>query len=655
MPINFTQIARVVRPFALLLVLTFVVSGETNARGQYLSQWSNTYPDSSSDDVDCQLCHQSASGGNGWNRYGCAIRPEFLANQASNGGDDFAALADALDTVEDLINPDATPGANNEYTFLDEVRYNTQPGWVAGANNTVNFRPNCGPETMGNAPLVNQLPPDLTMPPLSAAVTEIDLDISGAVANPSPGPLSATPIMIQMHSVADDFSEPVKAVTAPGINGSIFVVEQRGKIFRVDLTTGDKTLFHDVSSQLVSAQAIFDERGLLGLAFHPNYANNGLFYTFQSEPSRPEQDSDVDFTTLPSNVAADHRAMIVEYKASDASCNSSIQKQKILLIVDEPQFNHNGGELTFGPDGFLYASFGDGGGADDQGSGSNPNPDFDGHGLLGNGRDVDTILGTIIRIDPTGNNSANGNYGIPGDNPFPGVADGVDEIYAYGFRNPYRFSFDKMCFEQGESCVTLTAADVGQNLLEEIDDVTSGDNFGWNYKEGTLFFVDLDGAGAMVTADAPPGVPVDLVEPIAEYGRDTGISVTGGYIYRGDNISNLGGQYVFADFARTLSSKSLMTINLNNDLIQIDEFATDVTGFVTGFGQDVEGELYIVTKGGFGNTNPADRFGTLQKIIPMGGVYTPPDGTGEMAMCPPSEDLCIAVKAANQKVVNFCL
>ena len=655
MPTNIILAVRTARYFALLLAVTLLVFSEANARGQYLAQWSNTYPETSSDDVSCQLCHQLDSGGNGWNRYGCAIRPEFLANQASNGGDDFAALADALDTVEDLVNPDASPGAGNEYTFLDEIRYNTQPGWVAGAMNTINFRPDCGPETMGNAPLINQIPPDLTMPPLDTAVTEIDLDISGAVPNPAPGPLLPTPIMIQMHGVADDFSEPVKAVTASGINGSIFVVEQRGKIFRVDLTTGEKTLFHDVSTQLVPARAGFDERGLLGLAFHPDYANNGLFYTFQSEPSRAEQDGDVDFTTLPNNVAADHRAMIVEYRASDASCNSSIKKQKTLLIIDEPQFNHNGGDLDFGPDGFLYASLGDGGGADDQGNGSNPDPGFDGHGLLGNGRDEDTILGTIIRIDPTGNNSANGNYGIPGDNPFPGVADGVDEIYAYGFRNPYRFSFDKMCFEQGETCVTLTAADVGQNELEEIDDVTSGDNFGWNYKEGTLFFVDMDGSAAIVTTDAPPGVPVDLVEPIAEYGRDTGISVTGGYIYRGDNVSGLEGQYVFADFARTGSTRKLMTINLNIGLVQVNEFDTDVTDFVTGFGQDVEGELYIVTKGGFGNDTPADLFGTLQKILPLGGVYTPPDSTGEMAMCPPTEDLCTAVRTSSGKVVTFCL
>ena len=636
---------RITRVFRLCILMAAVCiliwNTEGYARGSYLAQWSATYPDSSSDDLDCQLCHQRDTGGNGWNQYGCAIRPEYLANVQSNGGDEADALANALDAVEGL----RFPGVLSGPTFLDEIRYNTQPGWVDGENNIIKFRPDCGGGT-GDVPTVGLLPPNLA----PEDVTKIDLDLSGEVANPGVSPTGST-IMLQLEEVAGSFNAPVKAVAAPGINGSIFVVEQRGKIFRVDLTTREKTLFHDVSSQLVPAQANFDERGLLGLAFHPDYENNGLFYTFQSEPSRASEDGNVDFTTLLASVAANHRAKIVEYKASDASCNSPIQQRKTLMIVDEPQFNHNGGDLVFGPDGFLYASFGDGGGADDQGNGNNPAPGFDGHGLLGNGRDIDSILGTIIRIDPTGTNSSNGKYGIPASNPFTGVGDGLDEIFAYGFRNPYRFSFDSLCFEAAQNCNTLTAADVGQNKLEEIDEVVSGGNYGWNYKEGSFFFIDLDGEEPLVTVDAPPGVPQNLIDPIAEYGRDTGISITGGYTYRGDNIAGLNGRYVFADFfIGGGQQRNLMVLDGNND---IEQFLVPVVSNVTGFGQDSEGELYIVSNPSFGD--PLNTQGTLQKLMQLNSAYTPPDGTGETAQCPPPEDLCITIKGSNSNVINFCL
>jgi glucose/arabinose dehydrogenase len=347
--------------------------------------------------------------------------------------------------------------------------------------------------------------------------------------------------------------------------------------------------------------------------------------------------------------------MVVEYKASDASCNSSIRKQKTLLIVDQPQFNHNGGDLAFGPDGYLYVSFGDGGGADDQAPDGAPSLDI-GHGLLGNGRNNTNPLGSILRLDVSGANSANGKYGIPPDNPFTALGnDGLDEIFAYGFRNPYRFSFDRLCFQTGKNCTTLIAADVGQNKLEEIDNVVKGGNYGWNWKEGSFFFIDLINSEAFLTDDEPPAVPNDLIDPIGQYGRSIGISVTGGYVYRGNAIAALTGRYVFADFFRPSSDRDLLSLDPTDSLAtqSIKEFNQTVSGNVTGFGQDADGELYIVTNASFGN--PLDIQGTLQKIIPLGATFSAPDSTNESAMCAPSEDICFPVKLKNGSVSLICL
>lgn len=456
--------------YSLIFIVLAPFSDSAYTRGQYLDQWETIYPQSSSSDSGCQLCHQSPSGGDGWNQYGSAIRPIFLDIRASNGGDDLAALALALSEVEANLNQDFELAGGP--TFLDEIRYNTQPGWIDTAVNTITFR--------DSSFIVDQVPPSY---PLTAQ-TENDLLVTVA-ENPATNPLALDVTPVELQEVANGFNAPVKAVRAPGIDGSLFVVEQRGKIIRVDLSNGQKTIFHDVSEQLVLPRLGFDERGLLSVAFHPNFASNGLFYTYQSEPVRAEQSAD--FTTLPNLSLVEHRSMVVEYKTSDSSCNSSIVRQKTLIVVDQPQFNHNGGDLAFGPDGYLYVSFGDGGGADDQSLDSDPSLEI-GHGLLGNGRNNTNPLGSILRIDVDGSNSGNGRYGIPSDNPFTAASDaGLDEIYAYGFRNPYRFSFDSLCFQIGQNCNTLFTADVGQNKLEEIDSVIKGGNYGWNWKEGRQF------------------------------------------------------------------------------------------------------------------------------------------------------------------------
>jgi len=574
----------------------------------YLNEWRSIYPDSNSDDIaigiitphGCQLCHQNDDGGDPWNPYGFEIRKEFL----TNGND----INKAITTVQF----DDNDGDGVE--SFDEIVRSYQPGWVEGANNSV-FAAN-GDET------VNQLPPTL---PLTTGLDFPDSsEISDPISNIPPGAIS-----IQLQEVSGGFNAPLKAVRAPGINGSLFVVEQTGKIFRVDLTTGDKTLFHDVGNDLVSLNlGGNDERGLLGLAFHPDFVSNGLFYTYQSEPRRTSQDTIVDFSTVAPDRNPDHRSMIVEYRASDSRCNSNISKRDTIMIIDQPQSNHNGGDLVFDQNNYLYVSLGDGGGANDQGPG---------HGLLGTGRNNSNVLGTILRIDPLGNNSDNGKYGIPADNPFLGEV-GEDEIFAFGFRNPFRMSFD-------ESTGDLYVADVGQNEIEEVDIVTSGGNYGWNWKEGSFFFYNTVTTGTFISTVAPPGLPNNLVDPIAQYDHDDGLSITGGYVYRGSQIPVLQGRYVFADFLRRL-------FYLDSSQNVLEFSGAGVSDFVAGFGQDIDNELYVLTRV---DSRPSGTQGKLQKIMTSGAAFSAPDSGDESAICPPSDELCFPVRTTNGAIATICL
>lgn len=515
---------------------------------------------------------------------------------------------DAIEEAE-FVDSDQDP---SDRPSIDEINYNFQPGWTAGANNTIYFA--------NGTTQQNQLPPN---PP---STTALDWPTS-STTDPILGDVADGLIGISTVPVADGFNAPLKAVNAPGINGSLFVVEQTGKIFRVNLETSEKTLFHDVSSQLVSLNPGYDERGLLGLAFHPNFASNGLFYTYQSGPAGV---GELTFTALQS---PNHRSVIAEYRASQPSCNSPISKVKDVMVFDQPEANHNGGDLAFGPEGFLYIAVGDGGGRDD-----------DGHGEagLGNGRDTSTPLGSILRIDPNGNDSNNGRYGIPSSNPFVDFGDELlDEIYAYGFRNPYRFSFD---VQTGD----FYAADVGQNQLEEVDLVVSGGNYGWNRKEGSFYFYNpIDpNENSFISSEAPPAQPGDLIDPIAEYDHDTGRSITGGYVYRGERIPGLQGQYVFADYFRRLFYLD------DNDSVVNFSLGSQTDDLIAGFGQDVNRELYILTNETFA---PDQVTGKLLKLIPFGASSPAPSSEGESPICPPNEDLCTPIKTANGNLALVCL
>ncbi|MGH2451209.1 MAG: PQQ-dependent sugar dehydrogenase [Candidatus Limnocylindria bacterium] len=430
---------------------------------------------------------------------------------------------------------------------------------------------------------------------------------------------------VQLQPLAEGLTAPTWGTVAPGEDGRLFVSDQDGILWAVDLATGDTSVFLDVSSRLVALGAFgpgtFDERGFLGVAFHPDYAANRLLYTYTSEPVN----GPADFSTMPPGTTPNHQSVVLEWQVPDPGNPASVvdpTSAREILRIDEPQFNHNAGGLNFGPDGMLYISLGDGGNRDDEGVGHVPG---------GNGQEPANVLGSMLRIDPLGSNSANGEYGIPADNPFVEEADAADEIFAFGFRNPFRFSFDRMGGD-------LYVGDVGQGDLEEVDVVVPGGNYGWALKEGSFCF-DPNGSdpGFAFEADPCPNVPsgVELIDPVAEYNtsesleNNEGRAVVGGFVYRGSEIPALVGRYVFGDYTRitetgvsndgrlfALTKKNIVrgTKTKSSRIFELPLADRERVGLaVLGFGQDASGELYLLgneTGVPFGDT------GVVLKIVP---------------------------------------
>ncbi|OUN01238.1 MAG: hypothetical protein BAA02_13500 [Paenibacillaceae bacterium ZCTH02-B3] len=333
------------------------------------------------------------------------------------------------------------------------------------------------------------------------------------------------------------FTKPVALVHAGDGSGRLFVVEQPGRIVMLSGASGhpERSVFLDIRDR------VYDrgwEQGLLGLAFHPDFERNGYFY--------------INYTTQRTTVIARYRADPANPDRADPD------SELILLEFDQPYQNHNGGQLAFGADGYLYIATGDGGSAGDP---------------QGNGQNLKTLLGKILRID-VDRQSGSLNYAIPPDNPFAGNRDGYrEEIYAYGLRNPWRFSFDP-------ATGRLWAADVGQNAMEEIDIIEKGRNYGWNVMEGSLCFNPRSGC----RQDG-------LTLPVWEYpplGGRGGASVTGGYVYRGKEIPELQGKYVFADY---MDGRMWVLEYDGSGPARATELDIRQQG-ISSFGVDENGELY---------------------------------------------------------------
>ncbi len=446
------------------------------------------------------------------------------------------------------------------------------------------------------------------------------------LADPILAPIPVAPIKLSLKTVMTGLVSPVTAAVAPGDDDHLYVVDQPGQLWRVDVSRkgGAATLLLDLSSRLITLGLFpplnYDERGFLGLAFHPDFKQNGRFYTFTSE----KLNGKADFSTLLAGDVANCQSVLTEWRVLGQDRNDrdggtftvDLSSARELLRIDKPEFNHNGGTLAFAPDGLLYISLGDGGQANDGGVGHVPG---------GNAQSLTpgNVLGKILRIDPTGRNSANGKYGVPAENQFAGKGQGAHEIYAYGLRNPYRMSFDS---QKG----TLIAADVGQNSIEELDVIQKGGNYGWPIKEGTFLF-DPGGTPVanvgFVYADSP-GQPAGFIDPIAEYDhRDPGdkfetrVAIVGGYVYRGHNIEDLRGHYLFGDYSGEVGTPANGHIflfggsNHNVEDVKIVGREKGLGLAVLGFGQDSKGELYLLANGTGtlnGKTGQVLRFGPAE-------------------------------------------
>ncbi len=332
------------------------------------------------------------------------------------------------------------------------------------------------------------------------------------------------------------FTRPVDFQAPQDGTTNLYVVEQQGRIFRFQNSNDvqEKHLFLDITDRVNDSG---NEEGLLGLAFHPAFKTNGFFYVnYTAEKPR--------------------RTVIARYQLERGMASARKTSEKIILEIPQPYSNHNGGQLSFGWDGFLYIALGDGGSAGDP---------------LNNGQNPGTLLGSILRID-IDHPSGILNYSIPGDNPFKGNSAGYrEEIYAYGLRNPWRFSFDPVTQK-------IWTGDVGQNEYEEIDVIVKGGNYGWNFREGFHPFRSVSGSDTLV-----------LVEPVWEYPHKVGQSITGGIVYRGSVNKTLQGYYIYADYV----SGVIWRLRISDRGTVENDVLMDTDLNISSFGIDSNYELYF--------------------------------------------------------------
>jgi glucose/arabinose dehydrogenase len=399
------------------------------------------------------------------------------------------------------------------------------------------------------------------------------------------------PPMVVLELVAEGFTSPVALVDPKDGSQRLFVVDQIGLIWI--LSGGEKLEepFLDIRERVVELNSFYDERGLLGLAFHSDFATNGHFYVSYSAPLR----------TGLSPEEWDHTTYISEFTASGDRADPG--SERVLLAMDKPGYNYEAGHLAFGPDGYLYIATGD--------SVRDPAAEAGKYA-----QDTSSLLGKILRIDVNGTSSTGQNYVIPADNPFVSRG-GLPEIFAFGFRNPYRFSFDISGDLSRSGELRLLVVDVGQAMMEEVSLVEAGGNYGWPIREGTTCFNAQDWSRPLGSCSTD-----GLSDPIIAYAHQGDLSaIIGGVVYRGTAIPELTGGYVFGDWGRGQGHLFVARPPTSGSgLWKITEIQVDGSGNKTeirqllGIGQDEAGELYLLTKapgvGAIGNS------GVVYKVVP---------------------------------------
>lgn len=464
-----------------------------------------------------------------------------------------------------------------------------------------------------------------TASPACQASVSISLElVAGGVANAK-------------LNAGSGLTAPVFLTHASDGSGRLFIVDQIGHIRIVKDGTLLPTPFLDLTSKIITINPFFDERGVLGLAFHPDYANNGRFFVRYSAPRAGDP-------AEPCNnpegfVVGCHAETVAEFTVSADPDVGDLSSEIILFQVDEPQFNHDAGQILFGPDGLLYFTLGDGGGANDGLADDPPS-----HGPIGNGQNISTTLGSLLRIDIDGTPDPGLDYKIPPGNPFAGGG-GAPEIYAYGFRNPYRFTFAKIA-----GVDIAIVGDVGQNLFEEIDFVPILPapgllNFGWVIREGFQCFDPMAPTSPPATCATVGASSEPLLDPVVDYPHPTscmediecvalgtfcngegfcnnpaGIAVIGGYVYQGSNYPALAGKYLFGDFGQSfvvpggrlfyMDVEGADAFNIREAFIAPD--GAPLGQALLGIGEDEGGELYILAADNIGPSGT----GFVYRIVP---------------------------------------
>ncbi|MFW6183630.1 MAG: PQQ-dependent sugar dehydrogenase [Chloroflexota bacterium] len=426
---------------------------------------------------------------------------------------------------------------------------------------------------------------------------------------------------VDLELVADGFTAPLAIVPVDDGSGRHLVMDQTGLIYVLD-EEGQvlDTPFLDVRERLVTLDEGYDERGLLGLALHPQYAENGRFFVYYSAPLRDEAPQEWN-----------HTSHVSEFQVSADDENvADPGSERILMQIDQPQGNHDGGQIAFGPDGYLYIPLGDGGGANDTGEGHVE--DWYEFNDGGNAQAPENLLGSILRIDVDDEGEEGQPYAIPQDNPFVEDEEVLDETWAYGFRNPFRISFDM----EGDN--ELFVGDAGQDRWEEVSIVEAGGNYGWNVKEGTHCF---DAANPGQDLEECPGETPDgepLIDPVIEYLNGNqegglGLVVIGGNVYRGSALPNFVGNYFFGDWSTSFGEPDgtlLLALPQDTDDEQaqgetwpIQEVTIANAGdgrlneYLLAFGQDLDGELFLLTSE---TPGPTGDTGKVYKIVHRGAA-----------------------------------